>query len=439
MAIRDVAEYAHLSEADVEEIGRRLDELQDRIRASLGERDARYIRNVIKAQRTLEILGRATLMASHKRAAWWTGASLLGLGKIIENMEIGHNVMHGQWDWMNDPEIHSANWEWDNHDPAKHWKVTHNYLHHKYTNVLGMDDDIGYGLIRVTRDQKWKPFNAGNLVYNVLLMLLFQWGVAAQHLELGKVAKGRVPKDVTRRKLREVGQKMGRQLVKDYALFPALAGKRFKTTFTANMLANVIRNVWTDLVIFCGHFPDGAEKFTKADVDSETRAQWYMRQMLGSANITGGRVIDFLTGNLSLQIEHHLFPDMPSIRLREASKEVRAICQEFDLPYTEGALPVQVAKTWRTVAKMSFPNHWLIDTTDDAPETASEQRFVGTAQPQLQPGHDRAGLDTHLHQVWKGHRRRALVTAIKRINNFGKTAGDPVPAPAHAPDRVSAA
>ncbi len=93
-------------------------------------------------------------------------------------MEIGHNVMHGQWDWMNDPEIHSSTWEWDMGGSSKHWRYTHNFVHHKYTNILGMDDDVGYGMLRVTRDQRWKRFNMLNLVWNTLLALRFEWGVA---------------------------------------------------------------------------------------------------------------------------------------------------------------------------------------------------------------------------------------------------------------------
>ena len=72
-------------------------------------------------------------------------------------MEIGHNVMHGQWDWMNDPEIHSSNWEWDTAQPAEQWKHSHNYVHHQFTNVLGYDNDIGYGILRMAREQKWHP------------------------------------------------------------------------------------------------------------------------------------------------------------------------------------------------------------------------------------------------------------------------------------------
>ncbi|MFC9555119.1 fatty acid desaturase family protein [Rhodococcus sp. NPDC056960] len=411
MAIADVKEYAHLTEADVEALGRELDAIRRDIEESRGERDARYVRNTIRLQRGLEIGGRAVLFASRRRPAWLLGAGMLGVSKIIENMELGHNVMHGQWDWMNDPEVHSTSWEWDNTGPSAHWKQTHNYLHHKYTNVLGMDDDVGYGLLRVTRDQRWKPFNAGNLVYNTLLALMFQYGVAAQHLELGKVAKGRVPKEETQRKLREVGEKIGKQILKDYVIHPAITGPAWKSTLTANLTANVIRNVWTNAIIFCGHFPDGAEKFTKADIDKETPAEWYLRQMLGSANIEGSRVMDFMSGNLSYQIEHHLFPDLPSNRYAEIAVRVRELCEKYDLPYTTGPFLVQYAKSWRTIAKLSLPNKYLKATADDAPETASERKFGGNTTATIDPVTGRRqGLGSAIKRTRKRRGLRALLS-----------------------------
>ncbi|MEO7078421.1 MAG: acyl-CoA desaturase, partial [Rhodococcus sp. (in: high G+C Gram-positive bacteria)] len=99
MAISEIKEYAHLTDADVEALGIELDAIRRDIESSRGERDAKYIRNTIRFQRALEIGGRATLFASRKRPAWLLGAGLLGAAKIIENMELGHNVMHGQWDW----------------------------------------------------------------------------------------------------------------------------------------------------------------------------------------------------------------------------------------------------------------------------------------------------------------------------------------------------
>ncbi|MFC9998273.1 fatty acid desaturase family protein [Nocardia sp. NPDC127526] len=410
MAISDVKEYAHLTPEDVEAIGAELDAIRREIESSRGEADARYIRRVIRLQRALEISGRGVLFFSLFPPAWLAGVALLGTAKIIENMEIGHNVMHGQWDWMNDPEIHSTSWEWDNAGPAEHWKITHNFLHHKYTNVLGMDDDIGYGLLRVTRDQRWTPFYLGQPVYNLLLQMFFEYGVAIQHLELGKVAKKKWAKDSPEwkqfdadRKL--VLKKIGKQVGKDYLLFPLLTGPAFFGTLTANLAANVVRNVWTNAVIFCGHFPDGAEKFTRSDVDSETQGEWYLRQMLGSANISGGKLMHFMTGNLSHQIEHHLFPDLPSNRLADIAVRVRAMCDKYDLPYTTGSLPVQYAKAWRTIMKLSLPNKYLRRSTHDAPETKSEKVFGGATVIDPATG-KRRGLRTALAQGRKKLTRR---------------------------------
>jgi linoleoyl-CoA desaturase len=417
MAISDVKEYAHLTEADVEALGAEFDAIRRDVESTRGERDARYIRNVIRLQRALEISGRTVLFASFLPPAWLAGVALLGTAKIIENMEIGHNVMHGQWDWMNDPEIHSTHWEWDNAGPSKHWKHTHNYLHHKYTNVLGMDDDIGYGLLRVTRDQRWKPFNIGNPVYNLVLQSLFEYGVAIQHLELGKLAAGKFkPGSPERaefdRKVDEVVAKVKKQAVKDYVVYPLLTGPSFFHTLTANLTANVIRNVWSNAVIFCGHFPDGAEKFTRADIDNESQAQWYLRQMLGSANISGGKLMHFMTGNLSHQIEHHLFPDLPSNRYAEVAVRVRELCDKYDLPYTTGSLPVQYFKAWRTILKLSLPNKYLRHTADDAPETASERKFNGQAVSTVDPvTGKRRGLRTAIAEGRRRLRRRSVALA----------------------------
>jgi NADPH-dependent stearoyl-CoA 9-desaturase len=409
MAITDVDAFAHLTDADIENLAVELDAIRQDIEDSRGARDARYIRRTIAAQRALEVAGRLLLAASSRRSAWWAGTVTLGVAKIIENMEIGHNVMHGQWDWMNDPEIHSSTWEWDMSGSSKHWRYTHNFVHHKYTNILGMDDDVGYGLLRVTRDQRWKKFNILNLLYNTLLALLFEWGVGLQYVEIGKIVKKRMDHEDARQRIDEFLAKAGRQVVKDYVAFPALTslspGATYRSTLTANATANVIRNVWANAVIFCGHFPDGAEKFTKTDMIGETKGHWYLRQMLGSANFEGGWLLRFMSGNLCHQIEHHLYPDLPSNRLHEISVRVRQVCDKYDLPYTTGSFLLQYAKTWRTLAKLSLPNKYLLDGADDAPETRSERMFA-----ELEPGF--AGTDPATG------RRRGLKTAIATIRGW---------------------
>ncbi|ORV45348.1 stearoyl-CoA 9-desaturase [Mycolicibacter engbaekii] len=409
MAVTDVEVFAHLSDADVANLAAELDAIRRDVEASRGERDARYIHRTIAAQRLLEVTGRVLLAAGDRRWARWTGTATLGVAKIVENMEIGHNVMHGQWDWMNDPEIHSSGWEWDMAGYSKHWRFTHNFAHHKYTNILGMDDDVGYGLLRVTRDAPWKRFNIFNIFYNAMLAIGFEWGVALQHLEVGKIFKGRNDRQASLVRLREFGGKAGRQLFKDYIAFPALTSlsprASFASTVKANAIANVIRNVWANAIIFCGHFPDGAEKFTKTDMAGESQGQWYLRQLLGSANIDAGPVMRFFSGSLSHQIEHHLFPDLPSNRYPEIAERVRAVCERYDLPYTSGPFLVQYGKTWRTIAKLSLPDRFLHDTADDAPETRSEKMFA-----ELGPGFSRVDPMTG--------RRRGLKSAIKAVRGW---------------------
>ena len=406
MAITDIAAFAHLTDADIENLAVELEAIRLDIEDSRGEADARYIRRTIAAQRAVEVAGRLMLTGSSKRSAWWAGTVTLGLAKIIENMEIGHNVMHGQWNWMNDPEIHSSTWEWDMSAASKHWIASHNFQHHKYTNILGMDDDVGYFILRVTRDQPWQRFNIGNLLFNAILALGFEWGIGLQTVDFEKILTAGPERDSTLQQTREFSAKAGRQVVKDYVAFPALTAlspaATYKSTLKANVVANVIRNVWANAVIFCGHFPDGAEKFTKTGMIGETKGEWYLRQMLGSANFDAGPVLRFMSGNLCLQIEHHLYPDLPSNRLHEISARVGQVCDKYDLPYTTGSFLMQYGRAWRTIAKLSLPDRYMRDTADDAPETRSERMFT-----ELDPGFAGTDLATG--------RRRGLKTAITAV------------------------
>ena len=409
MAITDVRAFAHLTDADIDNLAVELNAIRLDIEDSLGKRDARYIRRAIVAQRVLDLTGRLMLAGSSKRPAWWAGTVTLGVAKIIENMEIGHNVMHGQWDWMNDPEIHSSTWEWDMPGVSKHWRYTHNFQHHKYTNILGMDDDVGYSTLRVTRDQPWKSYTLGNVLYNTILTLGFEWGIGLQPIDFGKILEDGPDREATLQQIREFSTKAGRQLVKDYVAFPAMTSlspaATYRSTLLANAVANVIRNIWANAVIFCGHFPDGAEKFTKIDMSDESQGHWYLRQMLGSANFEAGPVMRFMSGNLCYQIEHHLYPDLPSSRLHEISLRVRQVCDKYDLPYTTGSFLMQYGKTWRTIAKLSLPDRYLRATVDDAPETRSERMFT-----ELEPGFAGTDLATGRHQ--------GLKTAIAAVRQW---------------------
>jgi NADPH-dependent stearoyl-CoA 9-desaturase len=354
---------AHLTAEDIELIGKELDTIRQEVRDSLGEDDAAYIRKVIATQRKLELGSRAVLLASFFPPAWFVGTVGLSVAKILENMEIGHNILHGQWDWMRDPKIHSTTWEWDMASPAEQWKHSHNELHHTYTNVIGKDNDLGYGIMRVDEDQPWQPFHLGQPLWSFLNACFFEYGIAAYDLELGAViARKQTGDPEFRARVRAVLGKIGRQVRKDYVLHPLLSGPSFLQTLAANFTANIVRNLWSNSVILCGHFPEGVETFEKKSIDGETRGEWYLRQMLGSANISGPKAMHLMTGNLSHQIEHHLFPDLPSNRYAEIAPKIRDLFERYGLNYHSAPLPQQVGSAWHKIIRLSLPNGWLAQT-----------------------------------------------------------------------------
>jgi NADPH-dependent stearoyl-CoA 9-desaturase len=402
---------AHLSEQQLEELAREFDAIRDRVMAELGGRDRRYIESMIEMQRRLAVLGRVLLLASRNRAGWWTGTASLSAAKILENMEIGHNVMHGQWDWMNDPRIHSSTWDWDTASTAEAWKHSHNYVHHTYTNIRGKDKDLGYEIMRIDPAQRWHPVYLAQPVYNLILAALFEWGVAFHDLDFEAIRKGQKSKSQLKRELKGIAGKAKSQVVKDYIAWPLVsalaatavdaglqarrelkqprgrlgrvrgafasrrlgkaprrghvrpvaaaalesAAKTFRATAKANATANVVRNVWAYAIIFCGHFPDQTYTFSPKEVENESRGGWYIRQLTGSANIEGGPLFHIASGNLGYQVEHHLFPDMPSTRYAEIAPQVKDVCERYGLPYNSGPFGQQLGMVQRTILRLALP------------------------------------------------------------------------------------
>src|SRR5215212_4446913 len=212
-----------LTDEQIEAIGKEFDELHDQVKEDLGDRDAAYIRGIIGLQRRLALLGRVLLVPSRSAPFLVAGTSVLGMAKILENMEIGHNVLHGQWDWMNDPVINSQSWDWDTASTAASWRHSHNYIHHTYTNIRGLDKDLGYEIMRIDPHQKWHPVYLLQPVYNVILMMLFEWGVALHDLDLDAVRAGEKSHKEVLKEFGGITYKMRLQVQKDYIAWPALS------------------------------------------------------------------------------------------------------------------------------------------------------------------------------------------------------------------------
>jgi fatty acid desaturase len=388
---------SRLSDEQIDELARELDAIHDRVHADLGDRDRHYIESMIEMQRRLAVIGRVLLLASRYRPTRVAGTAALSMAKILENMEIGHNVLHGQWDWMNDPRINSATWDWDNASTAEAWKHSHNYVHHTFANIRGKDKDLGYEIMRIDPHQRWHPVYLLQPLYNLLLMGFFEWGVALHDLDFEAIRKGTKSKAQVERELEGIRGKAKSQIVKDYVAWPLLSSlamaaldvaldarrpsrggarrrrrrgdglgvklkdalrvgaRSYRAAATADAIANVVRNVWSYSIIFCGHFPDQTYTFSAREVEDESRGGWYVRQMVGAANIEGGPLFHVASGNLGYQVEHHLFPDLPSTRYAEVAPQVKDICERYGLPYNSGPFLQQLGMVQRTILRLAFP------------------------------------------------------------------------------------
>jgi NADPH-dependent stearoyl-CoA 9-desaturase len=400
-----------LTEEQIKELCREFDELHEDVKSNLGKRDAAYIHGIISLQRRLALLGRVLLIGSRFRPLWVAGTATLSMAKILENMEIGHNVLHGQWGWMNHPVINSTAWDWDTASTSRAWKHSHNYVHHTYTNIRGKDKDLGYEIMRIDPHQPWHPVYLFQPVYNVLLMALFEWGVAFHDLDLEAIRSGDKSKKDLVKDLKGIAGKARAQIVKDYVAWPLISGlvmtgidlalvasggreprtrrerlraklsgrvrspsnaqraqdllrqlierrsfrEPFRSTVWADVTANIVRNIWSHGIIFCGHFPDQTYTFSQEETEDESRGAKYVRQLIGAANIEGGPLFHVISGNLGYQVEHHLYPDMPSTRYGEIAPRVREICERYRLPYNTGPLLQQWFMVHRTIARLAFP------------------------------------------------------------------------------------
>ena len=341
-----------------------LDELRKSIEAKIGKDDIDHIQNIIEMQRYLELSGRLLIHFSLEPVSWAVGVASLSAAHILENMEIGHNVIHGQYDFMEDEKFNS-DYEWTMTGTAKNWKQAHNHHHHSYTNVIGKDTDYGFGVFRFSDDVKWKPTHLLQPIINPISALFFEYSISLYDLQITQYILPKflrqeehaelLSKKELLQELKEFAVKSGKKGLKEYAFYPLLAGPLAPKVLVGNIAAQGIRNLWAFAVIYCGHLPDGNYTFTEKEMEAETKGQWYLRQILGSSNFEGSLLVHIMSGHLSHQIEHHLYPDIPAWRYREMGPKVEAICEKYGVPYQTGKMVPMLKTVAERIVKYSVP------------------------------------------------------------------------------------
>ncbi len=348
------------------------DQLQARYRAQLGAEDIAYIQGLRQKSRIFELIGRGLIWFGFEPLSFVIGSVFLFLHRNLESIEIGHNVLHGQYDYFPEiPEFHAKNFRWKSPIDEEGWRREHNNMHHVFTNVYAKDPDLTHGILRTNDRLPWNPmhriqfplyllyfypfmtykFNAQNLGFNrAFIDRHFPTGEG--YAELNYLIDGGDPKALRKRDFRA----KARVILKEYYLFPLLA---LFTDFSllrvvfANLGVDIVNSLWMTFTLQSSHFTEPLQ----ADNCLEHKGKWYESQILSTINFKGRfKWQSVLWGHIDYQIEHHLFPDLPSRHYPSLAPEVKAICNQYGIDYKcNPNIFVAIARYLAVFWKYSFP------------------------------------------------------------------------------------
>ncbi|MFO0723113.1 MAG: acyl-CoA desaturase [Myxococcota bacterium] len=333
------------SEAErLESFRRALDAIKDRVTAELGAEDVDYVVKLDRRSRQLELVGRLLIHFSPEPLSFLAGVVALWLHKQLQATEIGHPALHGAWDGLAGAEAYrSDTYRWDTPIDEESWRYGHNIRHHQYTNVAGKDPDIHFGGVRLTEEAGTSP--TGLPTWAELMVAVPNFGLVMNAHFSGLIdayfGNGRpggldfLP-DRSRASLLAAHKKAFRKYVpyylKNYVLFPALAGAFFWKVLLGNWLAETMRDVYTAATIYCGHVGSEVSSYPEG-TRAHGRGEWYAMQVEASNDFRVSPFFSVLCGALDYQIEHHLFPRLPPNRLRQIAGEVEAVCRAHGVKY----------------------------------------------------------------------------------------------------------
>ena len=329
-----------------DQIEAEFDAIKQRYRQELGAKDVAYITGMRRNSRIAEVIGRGLLWFGHDPITFVLGVGLTWLHRNLEAIEIGHNVLHGQYDYFPEiPQFHSHNFKWKAPVDEEGWRREHNGQHHVHTNVFEKDPDLNHGILRMNDQTPWNTYHRWQVpMYLFVVYPIVLYGFNAQNLGIRQeyrerkfpegnkgyalVEPGGTPEQIKKRANRAVN----RVLFKEYVLMPLLAlatGYSALRVLIANALVDGLNSYWIALTIQATHF---TEPLQPEDALSH-KGRWYISQLDSSVNFKGSRRMSILCGHLNYQVEHHLFPDIPSHRYPDMAKEVKAVCAKYNLPY----------------------------------------------------------------------------------------------------------
>jgi NADPH-dependent stearoyl-CoA 9-desaturase len=325
--------------------GEELDQIRARAEARVGADDVRYVKRLERFSRSMEVVGRVLLHVSVEPVTFSAGVLALWLHKQLQATEIGHSALHGAWDGLEGADkFQSTRHLWDTPIDEASWRRGHNIRHHQYTNVAGKDPDIHFGPVRLTAHTPHRAAHRWQLPFALFVafptfafaMNLHFTGMLDVYAGNGRPEEFDFIEERSRAAVLDAHKRALRKMVpyylKNFVLFPLLAGPGFLKVLAGNVIAETLRDLYSAATIYCGHvgpetaaYPEGTR--------ARGRGAFYAMQVEATNNFEVSRPISILCGGLDRQIEHHLFPSLPPNRLREVAPEVRAACERHGIRY----------------------------------------------------------------------------------------------------------
>jgi linoleoyl-CoA desaturase len=350
---------------DLTAFGRDIDAVRRRIEAQIGTPDVRYIKRVARVSRAFEVAGRLAIHFSLDPVTFGLGVLALAVHKQLHGAEVGHTVLHGAFDKLPGAEgYRSQGYWWESPIDERSWHEGHNIRHHQYTNVVGKDPDCRYGTVRLNEQVPYEPHHEHQAWHPLFIWPSFSFNMAMHFsgmidVYLRPAGDFDFIPDRSRKSVAEAHRRALRKLVpywgKEYVLFPLLAGPMFLKVVLGNWMAEVLRSVYSAATIFCGHVGEHTRDYGP-QTRARGRGEWYAMQVEAANNFEVPLPVSILCGTLDRQIEHHLFPRWPTNRLREASAEIRRICEAHGVRYQSASWAQTLRGVFRRLRTLSRPS-----------------------------------------------------------------------------------
>jgi linoleoyl-CoA desaturase len=265
--------------------------------------------------------------------------ALMGFGMAGIGLSVMHDANHGGYSnkaWVNNLLGFSLNMVGGN---AFNWKVQHNVLHHTYTNIHDVDEDIApRGILRMTPYGDWKFFHRFQHMYAWFFygLLTIVWVIFKDFVRIIRYQKDGMVKKQKANIATEWLILMSTKLFYIGYIF-ALPALLLPVTWWQIAIGFVTMHYISGFILAIifqpAHVIDGTE-YPLPDEDGKMENNWAIHQLHTTTNFANNnRVLNWYVGGLNFQVEHHLFPNICHVHYRKISSIVKDTAAEFGLPY----------------------------------------------------------------------------------------------------------